>query len=78
VTGGGLLGTGLICTGVKQSSEEDLLPRQTVQTIKEELTGTIFFPPRPCGDRAMSGILNGEDRTVPRSEISLHDPNYNA
>ena len=42
ITGGGmgLQGSGLICTGVKQASKVDLVPKQTVQTIKEELTGS--------------------------------------
>jgi hypothetical protein len=36
----GLLGGGLVARGVKQVSDVDLLPRETFQTVKEELAGS--------------------------------------
>ncbi len=35
----GLLGTGLIGTGMKQVSEIDLVPKETIGTVKRELAG---------------------------------------
>jgi hypothetical protein len=35
----GLLGGGLLKTGVQQASDLDFIPRQTAEVVKEELTG---------------------------------------